>query len=77
MDGGGRREAVHIMDGFRRRTIKNIKMWSEVDGWTDGRKSVRGGLTRTTPKYRFLVGSVFEDSVVGSVHFLVNVFSGN
>ena len=22
---------VHLMDGFRRRTIKNIKMWTEVD----------------------------------------------
>ena len=41
---GGRRQAVHLMDGFRRRTIKNMKMWTEVDGWTDGRKSVRGGL---------------------------------
>ena len=32
------------MDGFGRRTITILKMWTEVDGWTDGRKSVRGGL---------------------------------
>jgi len=44
---GGRRQAVHLMDGFRRRTIKNIKMWTEVDGWTDGRKFVRRGLLLT------------------------------
>ena len=25
-------------------------MWTEVDGWTDGRKSVRRGLTWTKPK---------------------------
>ena len=36
---GGRRQAVHLMDGFRRRTVKNIKMWTKVDGWTDGRKA--------------------------------------
>ena len=30
---------------FRRRTIKNIKMWTEVDGWTDGQNSVRRGLS--------------------------------
>ena len=40
----GRRQTVHLMDGFRRRTIKNIIMWTEVDGWTDGRNSVRRGL---------------------------------
>ena len=34
-------QTVHLMDGFRRRTIKNIEVWTEVDGWTDGRKSVR------------------------------------
>ena len=45
---GGRRQTVHVMDGFRRRTIKNIKkMWTEVDGWTDGRKSVRRGLVQS------------------------------
>ena len=38
------------MDGFRRRTIKNITMWTEVDGWTDGRKFVRRGLVRTCSK---------------------------
>ena len=43
MDGGGT-QTVLLMDGFGRRTIKNLKMWTEVDGWTDGRKSVRGGL---------------------------------
>ena len=32
------------MDGFGRLTIRNIKMWMEVDGWTDGRKPVRRGL---------------------------------
>ena len=32
------------MDGFGRLTIRNIKMWMEVDGWTDGRNPVRGGL---------------------------------
>ena len=41
---GGRTRTVHLMDGFGRRTIKILKMWTEVDGWTDGRKSVRGGL---------------------------------
>ena len=41
----GRRQTVHLMDGFRRRTIKNFKIWTEVDGWTDGRTFVRGGLT--------------------------------
>jgi len=39
------------MDGFGQRTIKNIKMWSEVDGWTDGRKSVRGGLVKSEVVY--------------------------
>ena len=24
--------------------LKNIKMWTELDGWTDGRTSVQGGL---------------------------------
>ena len=43
---GGRREAVHIMDEFRRRTIENIKMLTEVDGWTDGRTPVRRGLVQ-------------------------------
>ena len=41
---GRRIRTVHLMDGFGRRTIKNLKMRMEVDGWTDGRKSVRGGL---------------------------------
>ena len=27
---------VYLMDVFRRRTIRNIKMWTEMDGWTDG-----------------------------------------
>ena len=35
------------MDGIGQRTIKNIKMWMEVDGWTDGRMSVRGGLVKS------------------------------
>ena len=30
------------------RTIRNIKMWTEMDGWTDGRKPVRRGLIRST-----------------------------
>ena len=46
---GGRRRTVHLMDGFRRRTIRNLKMWTEVNGWTDGRKSVRGGLLQSEP----------------------------
>ena len=41
---GGRTRTVHLMDGFGRRTIKILKMWTKVDGWTDGQKSVRGGL---------------------------------
>ena len=41
---GGRRQTVHLMDAFRRRTIKNIKTWTVVGGWTDGLKSVRRGL---------------------------------
>ena len=40
---GGRTRTVHLVDGFGRRTIKNLKMWTEVGGWTDGR-SVHGGL---------------------------------
>ena len=39
------------MDGFGQRTIKNIKMWTEVDGWTDGRKYVRGGLVKSEVVY--------------------------
>ena len=42
----GPRQTVHLMDGFRRRTVKNIKMWTEMDGWTGGRKSVRRGLAQ-------------------------------
>ena len=45
VDGGGT-QTVLLMDGFGRRTIKNLKMWTEVDGWTDGRKFVPGGLSR-------------------------------
>ena len=26
--------------------VRNIKLWTEVDGWTDGRKSVRRSLMR-------------------------------
>ena len=47
---GERRQTVYVMDGFRRRTFKNIKIWTEVDGWTDGRKSVRRGLALTFAK---------------------------
>ena len=35
------------MNGFGQRTIKNIKMWTEVDGGIDGRESVRGGLVKS------------------------------
>ena len=31
------------MNGFGRQTIKNFKTWTEVNGLTDGRMSVRGG----------------------------------
>ena len=50
---GGRIRTFHLMDGFGQRTIKNIEMWSphnlwtEVNEWTDGQKSVRGGLVPT------------------------------
>ena len=40
----GRTRTVHLIDGFGQRTIKNLKMWTEVDRWTDGRKSVPAGL---------------------------------
>ena len=43
MNGGGRRQTVHVMNGFKRRAIKNIKMWTELDEGTYGRKSVRRG----------------------------------
>ena len=39
------------MDGFGKGTIKNIKMSMEVDGWTDGRKPVRGGLVKSEVVY--------------------------
>ena len=48
---GGQIRTVYLMDGFGQRTIKNIKMWTEVDGWTDGRKSVRGGLVKSEVSY--------------------------
>ena len=49
MDGGGRRTKTDRSPNERIRTTdhENIKMWTEVDGWTDGRKSVRGGLIQT------------------------------
>ena len=49
------------MDGGGRRTIRKIKMWTEMDGSTNGRKFVRGGLIQSlglasNPSYRnFLV----------------------
>ena len=48
---GGRIRTVYLMDGFGQRTIKNNKMWTEVDGLTDGRKSVRGGLVESEVVY--------------------------
>ena len=48
---GRRIRTVYLMDGFGQRTIKNIKIWTEVDGWTDGRKSVRGGLVKSEVLY--------------------------
>ena len=44
---GERRQTAHLKDGFRRRTIRNIKMWTKVDGRIDGRKSVCRGLLYT------------------------------
>ena len=35
---GGRIRTVHLMDGFGRRTIKNLKMWT--DGQMDENPSV-------------------------------------
>ena len=35
---GGRTRTVHLMDGFGRRTIKNLKMWK--DGQMDENPSV-------------------------------------
>ena len=46
---------VCLMDGFRRRTVKNIKMWTEMDGWTDGRKSVRRGLVQREKLLEILI----------------------
>ena len=70
---GGRRQTVHLMDWFRRRTIKNIKMWTEVDGWTDGRKSVRGGLIQWS-----LLKNSFDDcSYSGTINWnRMHGFSG-
>ena len=43
----GRTRTVNLMDRSGRRTIKILKSWTEVDEWTDGWKSVRGGLGYT------------------------------
>ena len=49
MDGHGRRTETDRSPNERIRTTdhENIKMRTEVDGWTDGRNSVRGYLTWT------------------------------
>ena len=47
---------------FWRWTIKNIKMLTEVDGWTDGRKSVRRGLVQVKPSEENL--QVFCETVL-------------
>ena len=54
------------MDGFGKRTIKNIKMSMEVDGWTDGRKSVREGLVKSevVVKVSLYVKDSYSRSVV-------------
>ena len=39
---------LFTMDGIGRQTIKNIKIWTKVNGWTDGRKSVRRGLIQVS-----------------------------
>ena len=56
---GGRIRTVYLMDGFGQRTIKNIKMWTEVDGWTDRRKSVHGGLVKSEVVYGALKVSIY------------------
>ena len=45
---GGRRQTVHLMDGFRRRTIKNIKMWR----WT-GRQMDESASVEACGQFRF------------------------
>ena len=40
---------AHLIYKFRR-TITKIKMWIELDGWKNGRKSVRRGLALTFAK---------------------------
>ena len=66
---GGRTRTVHLMDGFGRRTIKILKMWTEVDGWTDGQKSVRGGLLRSSPPYTFRIQKI-RNSISKVMKFL-------
>ena len=39
------------MDRFGGLTIKNIKIWTEVERSTDGRRSVRGGLVKPEVLY--------------------------
>ena len=56
---GGRIRTVYLTDGFGQRTIKNIKMWTEVDGWTDGRKSVPGGLVKSEVVYGAVKVSIY------------------
>ena len=60
IDGGGRRKTVHLINGFRRRTIKNIKMWTEVNWWTDGQKSVRIDLVKTVIECYFLLTNFYS-----------------
>ena len=45
---------AHLIYEFRR-TITNIKMWTELDGWTNGRTSVRRGLKLTLIKFKYYV----------------------
>ena len=47
------------MDGFGQRTIKNNKMWTEVDEWTDERMSVREGLVKSEVVYGALKVSIY------------------
>ena len=53
----GRRQTVYLMDVFRRWTMRNIKVWTKVDGWTDGRKPVRRGLTGIKSSRKIVGGS--------------------
>ena len=72
---GGRRQAVHLMGGFRRGTVKNIKIWTEVDRWTDGRKAfVRRGLVSRIRLFQATFGVAGLATSRGLYFFFFQIF---